>query len=123
VSTLGVVEDGEAWRYCFNCGHRLARFRGKTLEGLTCDVCPLCLYILSPNQDQAIPLNPIAGQGEPCEDGPGTFVPGNEFETEGYLRFGLNVRCPGCGRQFKRLVARKDGMIWVPQHKLEDAMV
>ena len=87
------------------------------------DVCPLCLYVLSPNQKDAVPLNPTAAVGAPCEEGPGEFVPGEAFVTEGYLTFALGARCPGCGRLFEKLVARKDGMVYVPQHNLEDALV
>jgi hypothetical protein len=111
--------DSEQWRYCHNCGHRLARFRGVTLEGLTLDVCPLCMYVLSPNQDQAIPLSPMAVASVPCDDGPGTFVAGNSYEQDGHLTYALDVRCPGCGRAFVKLVARKDGQVYVPQHSIE----
>jgi hypothetical protein len=111
--------DSEQWRYCHNCGHRLARFRGTTLEGLTLDVCPLCKYVLSPNQDKAIPLSPLAIVGEPCTEGAGLFVAGETSEQVGHLLYTYDVPCPACGRVFAKLVARKDGEAYIPQHNTE----
>jgi hypothetical protein len=107
--------DANDWRYCDICsGLRVARWRGKTLEGLTVHTCEMCIYVLSPNQDKAERISGVP-ESVPCEWA-GTFGNGTTTSQEGYLLYAHNVECE-CGRVFNKLVAKKDGTAYIPQHK------
>jgi len=92
--------------------------------GLQLHVCPLCRYALWPETVVALKAEeqrePCAGQNEfALENLTLTGTPYDfEYERAGHLTYALDVRCESCGRVFAKLVARKDGAVYIPQHSV-----
>jgi len=111
--------DANRWRECDSCGHRLARFRGQSLEGLSLHTCEKCVYKLTGGTCEPL-QQPVTG--EPCPWGnqkqewdPTVTV----TSREGYLFYLLGHECI-CGRVFAKLVGSpKTTEVWVAPHNVQ----